>query len=68
MLILDYESKTSLKASVGQALRFEETSIFGPEYKSSGSFSGSNRPHITGHKREFFARVTMADDVIVAVE
>jgi hypothetical protein len=68
MMILDYPTKKILKDNIGQPLRFEETSIFGPEYVSNGNFVGSNRPYITGHAREFFAKVTMKDDIIVAVE
>ena len=42
--------------------------MFGNEYRSTGKFVGSNRPHITGLKgREFFAEVTMRDDKIVKV-
>lgn len=53
MMILNYENKKALKECIGKSLRYSETSIFGPEYKSSGSFCGCNRPHLTGYKREF---------------
>lgn len=68
MLILDYPSKKEMKAAIGQKLKYQETSIFGAEYKSTGSFMGCNRPHLTGHKREFFAEVIMKDDLIVEVK
>jgi len=68
MIVLDYPTKKILKASIGQRLRCIETSMFGPEYLSNGSLTGCNRPHITGHKREFFATVTMQDDLIKGVK
>ena len=69
MLIFHYPSKKALKESVGQCLRYEETSVFGPEYKRDGKLTGSNRPAITGIKgREFFAEVTMKDGLIAKVE
>lgn len=67
MMILNYESKKVLKENIGKALRYTETSMFGPEYKADGKFCGCNRPHITGYKREFFATVTMKDGLIEKV-
>ena len=67
MLILNYPSKKALKECIGQPLRYTETSLFGPEYKPNGKFTGANRPHITKMGREFFAEVTMKDDKIVKV-
>ena len=68
MLIFDYPSKKNLKANVGNALRFIETSMFGPEYKLNGTLVGCNRPHITGHRREFFAEVTVQEGLITTVK
>ena len=68
MMILNYESKKELKTKIGEELNYTETTFFEPEYKSTGSFAGCNRPHITGYKREFFAEVTMKDDKIVKVK
>jgi hypothetical protein len=68
MLIFDYPSKKEMKASVGQPLKYRETSLFGIEYRPKGNLVGCNRPHMTGHKREFFANVTLADGLIVKVE
>ena len=51
-------------------MRYTETSFFGEEYKSNGSFAGCNRPSLpegTG-TREFFAEVTMVDDLISEVK
>ena len=67
MMILNYPSKKDLKASIGQPLRYTETSMFGPEYKADGTFAGCNRPHLTGYAREFFAEVTMANGLIAKV-
>lgn len=69
MMLALYESKKALKASVGQHLKYEETSMFGPEYKHDGTFCVSNRPTITGIKgREFFAEVTMKNGRIASVK
>ena len=68
MLVFDYASKKDLKQNIGQPLRYIETSIFGVEYLRDGVLYGANRPHITGYKREFFARVVMRDGLIAKVE
>ena len=67
MMILLYPSKKELKTCIGQQLRYRETSMFGEEYRADGTFSGCNRPHMTGYKREFFASVTMANGLISKV-
>jgi hypothetical protein len=68
MLLTGYKSKKDLKASVGKRLVYQETSMFGPEYVSTGSFVVAHRPAITGLPgREFFAKVTMKDDLIEKV-
>lgn len=68
MMIFNYESKKALKESIGQPLRYTETSLFGPEYIPNGVITGCNRPHLTGYKREFFANVVMRDGVIAEVK
>lgn len=68
MMLVNYPSKKDLKAAVGQRLKYEETSMFGPEYRSTGRFTVARRPHLQGGGREFFATVTMKDDLIVKVE
>jgi hypothetical protein len=68
MLVLNYPSKKELKENIGNSLSYTETSMFGDEYISSGTFAGCNRPHLTGYSREFFAEVTMLDDKIVGVK
>ena len=68
MMVLNYPTKKELKQNIGQPLRYTETSFFGTEYNPDGTFAGCNRPHLTGYKREFFARVTMANGLIKAVK
>ena len=69
MMIIHYTSKKELKENIGQALRYTETSMFGPEFKANGEFCGSNRPQITGAGgREFFAMITMENGLIKQVE
>ena len=75
MMIVHYATKKALKESIGQSLKYEETSMFGPEFKSTGTFTGSNRPSITGIRtpkggkaREFFARITMENGLIASVK
>ena len=70
MMIFNYESKKQMKECIGQSLKYAETSFFGEEYESDGSFVGCNRPSLpegTG-TREFFANVTMEDGLIKEVE
>ena len=66
-LVVNYPSKKNLKECIGQPLRYTETSLFGPEYRTDGVLTVANRPHITGLGREFFAQVTMRDGQIVKV-
>lgn len=70
ILVTGYNSKKELKAAIGQPLKFMETSAFGLEYKSDGSFSVAHRPAlgINPNGREFFARVTMRGGKIAKVE
>ena len=68
MMIFLYPSTKELKANIGKPLRYQETSFFGEEYLSNGVIVGANRPHITGIGREFFAQVTMENDIIKAVK
>jgi hypothetical protein len=69
MLLMGYKSKKELKESIGKPLDYQETSMFGAEYKADGSFVGAHRPAITRLPgREFFAQVTMANGLIQAVK
>lgn len=67
MLIFNYASKKEMKEAIGERLLYIETSMFGDQYKPDGKLVGCNRPHLTGHKREFFAEVTMENGIIKKV-
>mgnify|MGYP003150185693 FL=1 len=62
MIELCYETKKQLKENIGDILLYNETSIFGQEYKSNGTITGCNK------KRSWFANVIMEDDKIVKVK
>jgi len=69
MLLTGYKSKKELVASIGEPLVYKETSLFGDEYRSNGTFCGAHRPAVTGLAgREFFAEITMRDDKIEIVK
>jgi len=69
MLFTGYKSRKELKENIGKKLVYRETSMFGPEYVSTGTFVGAHRPLVTGLPgREFFAEVTMENDLIVKVK
>lgn len=60
-----YKTKKDLKASVGQPLKYEETSFFGPEYRADGTFA------VVGpspRERKWYAEVTMKDGKIAKVK
>jgi hypothetical protein len=64
MMAAHYATKKELKAAVGQSLRYEETSFFGPEFKENGTFCVVG-PSPT--QRKWFASVTMQNGLIVKV-
>jgi len=75
MMILNYKSKKAMKENIGNRLDYTETSFFGEEYKSNGSFVGCNRPYSPEYPkfeqrkgREFFAEITMENGVIKNVK
>lgn len=64
MMGASYPTKKALKLAIGQQLRYVETSMFGEEYKSDGTFC------VVGpspQKRSWFASVTMKDGKISKV-
>ena len=68
MLIFNYKSKKQLRENIGNKLSYKETSKFGLEYKKNGVLVGSNRPFNTCNKgKEFFAEVTIKNNIIVKV-
>jgi len=69
MLLTGYKSRKELIASIGSPLDYKETSLFGDEYRSNGTFCGAHRPAVTGLAgREFFVEITMQDDKILIVK
>jgi hypothetical protein len=59
-----YPTKKALKESIGKELNYEETSMFGEEYRPNGTFP------VVGpspRKRTWFASVTMKDGLISKV-
>lgn len=56
-----YPTKKALKESVGKRLQYQETSLYGAQYKSNGTITVADG--FTG-KRKWFASVTMKDDLI----
>lgn len=65
LVAVGYVLKKDLKAAVGEKLRYKEVSLFGPEYKSTGTFS------VVGpgeYVRKWFASVTTHNDLIIKVE
>lgn len=65
MMAALYKSKKLLKQSIGQPLRYQDTSMFGSEYKSNGVIV------VVGpspYERKWYAQVTMANDRIARVD
>lgn len=64
MLAATYPTKKALKESVGKPLRYIETSMFGPEFKSDGKFCVVGpSPYL----RKWYAQVTMENGLIKRV-
>lgn len=61
MMGANYKSKKLLKESIGQPLRYIETSMFGDEYRADGTFCVVG-PSPT--ERKWFAQVTMRNGLI----
>ena len=64
MMGATYQTKKALKESIGESLRFVETSMFGAEYVPDGKFC------VVGpspHERRWFAEVTMKNGIIAKV-
>lgn len=60
-----YKTKKELKESVGQPLRYVETSMFGEEFKTDGSFCVVGPCAHTN--RKWFATVHMKEGLIAKV-
>lgn len=64
MLVATYRTKKNLREAVGTTFRYEETSLFGPEYRETGRFA------VVGpgaYQRKWYAQVTVENNVIVKV-
>jgi len=68
MVQLSYKTKKALKESVGKKLRFQETSMFGFEYPADGTGKVTGVGPDAYNKRDWYATVTLKDDVIVSVK
>ena len=60
MIQAHYPTKKALKESVGKPLKYNETSMFGEEFKANGSFCVADY----SPSRKWFAQVTMKDGLI----
>jgi hypothetical protein len=60
-----YPTKKDLKAAVGKSLSYSETSAFGPEYESNGTFCLVGP---SASERKWYATVTMVNDLIAKVK
>lgn len=64
MMGASYKTKKALKESVGQPLKYVETSFFSDEYKPDGKFA------VVGpspYERKWYAQVTMKEGLIARV-
>ena len=64
MIQAHYKSKKALKESTGKPLKYNETSLFGEEYKANGTFCVADY----SPSRKWFAEVTMKDGLIFKVK
>lgn len=61
MLAASYKTKKSLKESIGESLRYVETSLFGTEYLDDGVLTVVGpEPYV----RKWYAQITMKDGLI----
>lgn len=64
VLVAKYKYKKDLISALGQKLNYQETSLFGKEYKSNGTFC------VVGpgaYDRKWYATVTMKNNLIKKV-
>lgn len=66
MMGASYPTKKALRESIGKPLRYVETSMFGTEYLSNGTFCVVGPCAYTS--RKWYASVTMENDKIKAVK
>lgn len=67
MMGAPYPTKKALKASIGEPLRHQETSLFGPEYPGDGTGVVTVVGPDAYTSRKWYATVTLRDHKIVKV-
>lgn len=67
MIAFSYKTKKELKENIGKPLRYQETSMFGAEFKPDGTMAGvvSLDPY---RVRNTFAQVTCKEGIIIKVK
>jgi len=65
MIGLRYKTKKALKESIGERLRYTETSVSGPEYTKDGDITGVGP---SPYDRKWYATVTMKNGIITKVK
>jgi hypothetical protein len=65
MMAALYPTKKALKDSVGKPLRYQETSMFGSEFKPNGKFAVVGP---SAYNRKWYASVTMENGLIKSVK
>jgi len=65
MLAVLYPTNKAMREAVGKPLHYQETSLFGPEYRDNGKlvFVGPS-----AHNRKFYGAVTMKNGLIASVK
>lgn len=66
MLGATYKTKKELKQNIGKRLLYQETSMFGPEYKDNGTLVVVGPDAFT--KRVWYAEVTIENGLIKGVK
>ncbi len=64
MIVATYPTKKALRESIGKSLAFQETSMFGAEYCSTGEFLVVGP---SADNRKWFGSVTMSANTIIKV-
>ena len=65
MLAFTYKTKKALRDSIGKPLRFNETSMFGSEYRDDGLLTGVGPSE---YVRKWYANVVMVNGLIAKVK
>lgn len=65
MLGAPYKTKSELKKKIGQPLRYIETSMFGPEFRETGTLTVVGPDPF--RNRKWYAKVEVQDGIIKKV-